>query len=177
MRKLVVVLCSVCALAAAGSAARASEPTGGQLSVERGKGVVMIELRGSVLGRLTNGSLRVTDLTPFDRYAALVTGRKVTEKRLGPRTVLYKGQGLRFRLLGGGYRMIARGSGIALSAVGRGVVTLDGDPKFPGDDVGVYSRDGVDCSVEPQTCVPLPSDPERFNLEPPSSEPTPRRAS
>src|SRR5262245_36250097 len=64
-----VVLCSFVALALVGSAAWASEPTSGTLSVERGKGVVMIDLRGSVLGRLTTGSLRVTDQTPFDRYA------------------------------------------------------------------------------------------------------------
>ncbi len=73
----------------------------------------MIDLRGSVLGRLTTGTLRVTDQTPNDRYAALVVGRKVTQERLGPRTVLYRGQGLRFRMLGGGYRMVARGSGIS----------------------------------------------------------------
>ena len=65
-------------------------------------------------------------------------------------------------MLGGGYRMVVRGSGIALSVVGRGVVTLDGDPRFTGDDAGVYSLDGVDCSVEPQSCVPLPTEPQRF---------------
>ena len=67
-------------------------------------------------------------------------------------------------MLGGGYRMVLKGSGIALSVVGRGVVTLDGDPRFAGDDAGVYSLDGVDCSIEPQNCVALPSDPQRFTL-------------
>ena len=92
----------------------------------------MIELRGSVLGRLSNGSLRVTDQTPNDRYAAVVVGRKLTQERIGPRTILYRGQGLRFRMLGGGYRMVARGSGITVSAVGRGVVVLDAEPKLRG---------------------------------------------
>ena len=63
--------------------------------------------------------------------------------------------------------MVARGSGIDVSAVGRGVVMLDGEPRFAGDDVGVYSLDGVDCSVEPELCTPLPTEPERFALEPP----------
>jgi hypothetical protein len=173
MRNLVVLLCSFAALALAGSSAWASEPTSGTLSVERGKGVVMIDLRGNVLGRLSLGSLRVTDQTPNDRYAPLVVGKKVTQERLGPRTVLYRGQGLRFRLVGGGYRMVARGSGITVSAVGRGVVMLDGEPRFPGDDVGIYSRDGADCSSEPQNCLPVPTDPERFSLEPPPEEPNP----
>jgi hypothetical protein len=53
---------------------------------------------------------------------------------------------------------------------------LDGDARFPGDDVGVYSRDGVDCSAEPLSCTALPTEPERFALEPPPAEPSPRKA-
>jgi hypothetical protein len=177
MRKLVLVLCLLCAaLVVGGSAAFAGEPTAGTLSVDRGKGVVMIDFRGSALGKLTTGSLRVTDQTPNDRYTALVVGKKLTQERIGPRTVVYRGQGLRFRMLGGGYRMVARGSGITLSAVGRGIVMLDGDPRYPGDDVGVYSSTpGVDCSAEPVSCTPLPTEPERFVLEPPPASPNPRR--
>ena len=76
-------------------------------------------------------------------------------------------------MLGGGYRVVARGSGISVSAVGRGVVMLDAEPKFFGDDTGVYSLDGVDCSFEPTLCTPLPTEPERFTLEPPEPEPEP----
>jgi hypothetical protein len=173
MRKLFVVLCSFTTLALAASVAWAAEPTSGTLSVERGKGVVMIDLRGSVLGRLTLGSLRVTDQTPSDKYAPLVVGKKVTQERVGPRTVIYRGQGLRFRLVGGGYRMVAHGTGISVSAVGRGVVMLDGEPRWPGDDVGIYSSNGADCSTAPETCTPVPTDPARFALEPPPSEPSP----
>jgi len=172
MRKLLVLVCSFAVLASAASIARADAPTSGQLSVDGGKGVVMIDFRGSALGRLTTGSLRVTDQTPFDRYAPLVVGKKLTSERLGPRTVLYRGQGLRFRLVGGGYRMVARGSGISVSAVGRGNVLLDAEPRWPGDDVGLYSRDGADCSSEPDSCLPLPADPERFALEAPTEPPT-----
>jgi hypothetical protein len=177
MRKLIVLLCTF-ALMGVSSAASAGEPTTGTLSVDHGKGVVMVDLRGSLLGRLVNGSLRVTDQTPNDRYSALVVGRKVTQERLGPRTVLYRGQGLRFRMLGGGYRVVVRGSGISVSAVGRGVVMLDAEPKFPGDETGVYSLDGIDCSLDPTLCTPLPTEPERFTLEPPETErPQPRLAS
>jgi hypothetical protein len=174
MRKL-LVLCALTALVSATSAAWAVPPDAGTLSVERGKGVVMIDIRGSVLGRIANGTLRVTDQTPNDRYVAVVGGKRVTETRLGPRTTLYRGQGLRFRMLGGGYRMVARGTGITVSAVGRGAVVLDAEPKFLGDDTGVYSLDGVDCSVEPLTCTALPAEPERFVLEPaPPEEPEPK---
>ncbi|MGH3136953.1 MAG: hypothetical protein ACRDPV_10735 [Gaiellaceae bacterium] len=167
MRTLALISCaSAAALAALAGLAGAAEPNAGTLSVERGKGVVMLDLRGNVLGRLTSGTLRVTDNTPGDRYAAYVVGRKLTQQRTGPRTVLYRGQGLRFRMLGGAYRVVVRGTGIDVEAVGRGVVVLDGEPRAEGDDVGVYSLNGADCGVEPQLCAPLPSEPERFTLGP-----------
>jgi hypothetical protein len=178
MRTPALVLCSIVAFFALAAGAGAAEPSAGTLSVERGRGVVMVDLRGSIVGRLTNGSLRVTDQTPNDRYTPLVVGKKVTQERVGPRTVVYRGFGLRFRMLGGGYKMVVRGSGITLSAVGRGNVMLDAEPRFTGDDAGVYSLDGADCSIEAESCVPLPIDPTRFTLEPPAeTEPSPRLAS
>ncbi len=141
------------------------------LSVEDGKGTVMLDLKGSVLGRLATGTLRVTDHTPWDRYSALVVGRKVTQERLGPKTVIYRGHALRFRMVGGGYRIVVRGAGISMSAVGRGIVSLDADPRLPGEDVGVYSlEDGVDCDVERALCTALPDESERFTLGAPSGD-------
>jgi hypothetical protein len=172
--RILVLLCALATIVATASIAAAAEPNVGTLSVERGKGAVMVDLRGSLLGRLATGSLRVTDSTPNDRYVATVVGRRVTQERLGPKTVVYRGQGLRFRMLGGGFRVVVRGSGISLSAVGRGTVTLDADGRFAGDDSGVYSLDGVDCSLEPELCLPLPLAPERFLLEPPVERPQPR---
>jgi hypothetical protein len=166
MRKLILFACSVIAAVVAASAG-AAEPNVGNLSVEQGKGVVTLEIRGSVLGRLTNGTLRVVDQTPRDRFLPLVVGRRVVQERLGPRTMLYRGQGMRFRMVGGGYKIHIRGSGIAVSAVGRGVVTLDGERRLEGEDAGVYSLDDVDCSVEPALCTPLPDEPERFVIGPP----------
>jgi len=170
MRALVFSICSVAVAAVLAGAAGAAEPSAGVLSVQGGKGVVMLELRGSVLGLLGSGSIVVVDRTPRDRYVAIVTGRKLVQQRLGPARMLYRGQGLRYRMLGGGYRIVIRGTGIALSAVGRGLVSLDGERRFPGDDAGVYSVDGVDCAVEPATCTPLPDEPVRFRLGPPPDD-------
>lgn len=164
MGKLALFVCAAAVAATLVGLAGAAEPPAGTLSVERGRGAVVLDLRGSVLGRLATGTLRVTDQTPNDRYGALVVGRKVTQERIGPRTVVFKGAGLRFRMLGGGTRAVVKGVGIDVSAVGRGAVVLDGDPRFVGDDTGVYSLDGVDCSLEPEACLPMPSDPIRFVL-------------
>ena len=166
MRKLTSLACSILAFAAIGGSAGAAAPDVGVLSVEGGKGAVTLELKGSVLGRLSLGTLRVTDKTPLDRYAALVVGRKLTQERVGPRTILYKGNGLRFRMVGGGYKIVVRGTGISLSAVGRGVASLDGDRRFAGEDAGVYSlEDGVDCGIEPLLCDALPDEPRQFVLD------------
>ena len=168
MRTLVLFACSLvlaAALAVApASATRRTAPTNGTLSVVRGKGFVMLEMRGSILGRLGSGTVTVTDQTPRDPYTATVGGKKLKQTPLGPRTTRYKGQALRFRMVGGSWRVVVRGSGIALSAVGRGAVTLQADRLNPLDDAGVYSLDGVDCSADTTSCTPLPDDLERFPL-------------
>jgi len=169
MRSLTLLASIVTAGAIACSAAGAS-PNAGELSVEGGKGLVVLDIRGAVLGRLAAGTLRVVDTTPRDRYSELVTGRRVTQERISPRTVVYRGVGLRFRMLGGGYRIVARGSGISLSAVGRGFVLLSGERKLTTDDAGLYSLDGADCGLEPEVCLPLPDLPERYALEPEPDE-------
>jgi hypothetical protein len=123
----------------------------------------VLDIRGVVHGRLASGTLQVTDRTPRDRFEEIVNARSLTEERLGPRTVLYRGQGLRFRMIGGRYRIVVRGTGVAISAYGRGAVQLDGEPRADGF-TGLYSLSGADCSLEPALCTPLPDEPQRFTV-------------
>ena len=166
MRPLVLSACLLALVVAVtpAFAARVATPANGTLSVERGKGLVILDLRGSILGRLGSGFVTVTDQTPRDPYTATVAGKKLKQVRVGPRTIRYRGQALRFRMVGGGWHLVVRGSGIALSAVGRGAVTLQADRVNPLDDAGVYSLDGTDCSVDAMSCTPLPDALERFAL-------------
>src|SRR5437660_8963020 len=99
MRTLIVFACILAAAAGLVGGAQATKAENGTLSVDHGKGVVVLMLRGSILGRLGNGVLTVTDLSPRDPYAANVVGRKMKETPLGTWTTRYKGQGLRFRML------------------------------------------------------------------------------
>jgi hypothetical protein len=168
MRKLILLACSIVAVGAVATSAGA-DPATGVLSIDQGRGVVMLDVRGVVLGRLGSGTLRVTDQTPRDRFGEIVRGN-VIEERVGPRTVLYRGQGLRFRILGGRYRIVVRGTGIAVSANARGVVSLDGERKSLDESTGFYSLTGVDCSIEPALCTPIPDDPQRFTLGSPDDE-------
>lgn len=165
MRKLILLACLIAVIAAVAVASAGAAGPPGSLSVDQGRGVVTLDVRGVVLGRLGSGTLRVTDLTPRDRFGEIVTGRNlIAEEPVGPRTVLYRGQGLRFRMLGGRYRIRVVGIGIDVSAVGRGVVVLDGERRAD-ESTGLYSLiEGVDCSIEPTLCTPLPDEPERFIL-------------
>jgi len=177
MRKLILFGCAIASVAALTLSTGASGQTTGVLSVDQGRGVVILELRGVVLGRLTSGTLRVTDQTPRDRFQEIVNGKLVEPEYIGPRTTLYRGQGLRFRMVGGRYRIVVRGTGIAVSAMGRGLVQLDGEPRVPGEPTGLYSiNDGTDCSLEPTLCTPLPEERESFELggaeEPPQPRPS-----
>lgn len=170
MRALILFVCAIVAAVAVAASAAGAVRDSGQLSLERGRGSAALELRGVVLGRLTSGTLRVTDLTPRDRFVPTVSGRRVTAQRIGPKTTLYRGVGIRFKVLGGRYRLVLRGSGMSVSAVGVGEVVLDGDSRWIGDDVGVFSLDGVDCVMAPELCLPVPIDPTRYELG--SDEPT-----
>lgn len=165
MRTISLILAALAGAAAVGTAGAAA-PKVGTLSVEQGKGQVIVEIRGNVLGRLASGTVRIVDQTPKDRFVPLVGGRRLTVTRLGPKTTLYKGKDLRFRMLGGSSKIVVKGSGIAVSAVGRGTVTLDGDRRLPEDNAGVYSLDGIDCGLDVTACTPFPDNPERYPIGP-----------
>jgi hypothetical protein len=171
MRTILLLVAAAVAAALVVGGAGAASPRVGTLSVEGGKGQVSVEIKGNVIGRLANGTVRVTDLTPRDRFLPYVQGRKLKITRVNAKTTLYKGQSLRFRMLGGRSKIVVKGTGISVAAVGRGWAMLDAQRLLPDDPAGVYSLDGVDCSVEPLTCTPLPADPERFTLEPPPPPP------
>ena len=164
MRSLIFLACTFAVAAVLVATAGASGTVNGTLSVAEGRGMVGVDLSGSVIGRLGNGTMRVTDLTPRDRFGEIVRGRDLVEETINPRTVLYRGQAIRFRMLGGAYRVTLRGRGIDLAVVGRGLVWLDGDPRALDESTGLYSVTGVDCGIEPLLCTPLPDELGRFTI-------------
>jgi hypothetical protein len=161
VRKLALLACSAAVAAVFAGLAGAAAPTPGTLGIEAGKGTVTVEIKGSIIGVAANGSVRVTDLTPRDRFVPYVFGRRLSISRVGPKTILYRGKALRYRMLGGSTRVVVKGSGISLSASGRGHTILDAERRFPDEDAGYYSLEGIDCSLEVALCLPLPDVPER----------------
>lgn len=162
MRK-VLVLVSLLALALpmAGLGGLAVQRIGeGTLSVEDGRGKVIVQARGGAIGRLERGTVRIFDLTPNDANVPVVSGDDRPLRFFGDNGIEYAGIGLRFRIIGGGFRVVIEGRGIDLSVVGRGGGFVKGETPEP----GLYSLEGSDCRTRPATCEPLPENGKRFQL-------------
>jgi hypothetical protein len=154
MRKLLIPLALV--VLAVPLAATAAVGAGeGTLSVENARGKVTVQAKGAILGRISVGSVVVYDLTPNDAYEPFISGDDYV-KLVGETGIQYGGRNLRFRLIGGAYRIVVKGTGIDLSVVANGMAILEGDTNAPGG-AGVYSTDGTDCRTNGGAgCKPLP---------------------
>ena len=113
----------------------------GTISVKNGFGkVVLSPFNGSALGRVANGKILIVDPVFGDGGRVDLWGcDQQSERSDHVRTC--SGSNLRFRIVDGRYKLyIVRATGINLSAVGRGQVTLDGrgdDPTVDSD--GFYA--------------------------------------
>jgi hypothetical protein len=166
-------LVCVCLLLAvpAISLARSMPPGDGSLEVRNGRGTIVLQIKGAVIGWLGRGKLTLTDNDPYDENEPVVRGffRSGTPAQLSDATTVYKGKKIKYRMLDGSYKLRFEGSGIRLSAVGRGWVTFDGDDRYATD--GVYSLNG-----EPFEPIPAdPTDKIKLNVGTPKPQREPRR--
>jgi hypothetical protein len=118
----------------------AAARTDGTLSVKRGRATIVIRLaRGTVIGRVAVGQVKIKDVSPYDGPPPDVHHcRRVRYPT--PTTTVCIGRKLTFRALDGRFVVNVKGTGIFLSAVGRGSVSITGagDPDLPN---GVMSVD------------------------------------
>jgi hypothetical protein len=148
-------------LLAAPAAALAIPTADGELSVDNGRGKVTVDARGGIIGRFTDGKVTILDLTPDDAFVPVVFGDELPSFELPNGSVIYRGTNVRFRLVGGRYKVWVQASGIDLSAVGNGFVWLESDgSRLP----GTYSLEGDDCQLTRTRCKPLPELRTRFKL-------------
>lgn len=106
-------------------ATAADTATDGTLSVKRGRGAIVLKLRGTVFGQVKNGRVQVTDFKPLDTNDPQFTCR-TRVRHIGARISLCKGKNIGFRVNDGRFNVNVQGNGIWISAVGRGPVTVDG---------------------------------------------------
>lgn len=155
MRRLllitVVLLLGVPALAGAGRRV----PGDGTLEVQSGRGLVDVQARGGIIGRFDTGRLIIDDPIEGDGSGPIVYGAERI-RELGPTRTLYIGEDVRFRLIGGGWKVRIIAVGMWVSVVGRGQAVLDdGEPSFT--DSGRFSVNGGPFQ-------PMPTAPTRVRL-------------
>jgi hypothetical protein len=153
MRRLLTILAAASLVAPAAALAAHRDPSDGTLVVRNASGdsktlqspVVGLALNGAVVGRFDRG--RLTVFPTDDQVAVVVTddnGDPVEPTAIRESGAeVYSGLDLRFKAVGGFYRLGLSGSGIDLNAVGHGTVVLDGSSEDPKAD-GWYSLNGAD---------------------------------
>jgi len=146
MRRLVWIAVLAFALAVPAAGLALSGDNDGTLSVRAGVGKVNVYFNGSAVGRVRAGFIQVTDPVASDgvRFefsnCDFVKNKSNTTSNPNDTIKVCKGDNLRFRAIGGKYQVLIRGSGIYLSAVGHGLVDLDGAGVGPNvDSDGTYS--------------------------------------
>lgn len=152
MRRLIATVC-ILAFGLAGSAAASiRDPGDGTLSVRDGRGIFQVAARGGIIGAVAHGRVIITDPDPFDG-TVVVTGDDWHRDRTDTTTV-YGGTRIRFRVIGGTFKVKVIGLGVNLSVVGQGRAGVKGEGTA---DDGTYSIDGGDY-------VPVPANIVTFTL-------------
>jgi hypothetical protein len=154
MRKTVVLLVLMLVLPAAAQSQPAA-PQNGTLSIREGRGVVELNARGSMTGRV-NGQISITDPKPYDSKRPVVYGATKTIYK-SVRTTVYRGKNVRFRLIGARFDVRIQGRAIFLSAIGRGDGVIDGsgDPTANVFYDGVWSLNDSPPQSLPDTATPF----------------------
>ena len=151
MRALLTFAVLVALALPAASAARNQGASDGTLSVRDGRGTITISVRGGVIGSFARGSVRISDPIDGDGTGPIVTGDEWSTER-DATTSTWGGTKVRFRIIGGSFRIVVRGRGINLSLVGKGNVTLDGAGTL---DDGSYSVNGGEYLPMPGFALPF----------------------
>ena len=159
MRRILVIL--VCSLAAVPAALAGPTAAGdGILELKAVYGTVAIgkqvqPARGLLWGQMDKGKLIVEDPIIGDGRI-FVTGweTKVFTPATddgSPAVTTYTGANIHFRVTGGKYRLVFRGSGIDLTAIGAGVAYINASETAL--DAGYYAVDAGDWTAAPLFAV------------------------
>src|SRR5947207_6216863 len=104
--------------------------------------MVRIQGCGAVIGSFTRGSVTISDPIDGDGTGPLVYGDEWSKDR-SDTTTTWGGTRVRFRMIGGTFKIVVRGRGINLSFVGKGNVILNGAGS---EDDGAYAANGAEYS-------------------------------
>jgi opacity protein-like surface antigen len=151
MRRLLTFAVLAALVLPAAATARQRGPNDGTLSVKEARGMVTIQGRGAVIGSFVQGRVTISDPIDGDGTGPIVTGDDWSKDR-NDTTTTWGGTKVRFRMIGGTFRIVVKGRGINLSFVGVGNVILQGAGS---DDDGVYATNGAEYSSVPSFPFPF----------------------
>jgi hypothetical protein len=152
MRRFLTFAMLIALAVPAASVAAGRGPNDGTLSVRDARGTIVISARGGVIGSFAQGSVRIVDPVPGDGSGPIVSGDEWSIER-NETTTSWGGTKVRFRIIGGAFRIRIQGRGINLSLVGKGNVTLNG--AGTGAD-GTYSINGDEYGPIPDFLFAFP---------------------
>jgi len=121
-------------------------------SAPRGTPVVTLVVHGAAIGYIAQGTIVIDDPTPNDGAPEVTNA--TSHKDVSDTIQKWGGLDLRFRAVGGSYRITIYGTGVDLVASGHGNVILAGSTDLPTRD-GTYSLNGADPRSLPATPTKL----------------------
>ena len=140
---LLAFILSASLLAAAAAFAARPPVEDGTLTVQHGRGTIAMKLKGSIIGRLSKGTLTITE--PADQTATIIVRGAERTRYPSETTTVYTGNNIRFRVADDRKLTLRlNGKGMNFSAVGRGDGWMDGlgDPSDGIFFDGSYSLNG-----------------------------------
>jgi hypothetical protein len=141
MRRLVFACALFGLLALPASAFGSTRAAGdGTFVAKNASGVIQIVATGAFFGRCDTCKVWISDPNPDDGPGPKLSNVDFRRDPVGPGTI-WGGADLRFRLIGGFFRLRVSGYGIDLSAVGHGSGNIVGAGTL---DDGTYSLNGGD---------------------------------
>jgi hypothetical protein len=138
MRRIVVPLTLLALALPIAASAGVRTPGDGTLSVRDLDGYVMVSAKGGVIGRCDQCRLFLDETAGADEIVPVVSGARGVDIDADGAKERYAGKDLRWKIIGGSFRMIVRGgTDVDLSVVGKGNVAIFGTK-------GSYALNGGD---------------------------------
>jgi hypothetical protein len=119
MRTLLALFASALLGLPAVAWAASSAADDGTLSVKNGDGVIFISARGTIIGACDQCRVSIVDPSPDDGAPAVVSGYE-GHKDVSDTHDIYSGMDVRFRIVGGIFKIRISGFGVDLGVVAKG---------------------------------------------------------
>jgi hypothetical protein len=152
MRTVLALLASAALAVPALAWATSNAADDGTLSVRNGDGVIFVVARGTIIGACDKCRVSIVDPSPDDGAPPVISGQE-RHVDVSDTHDIYSGSDVRFRIVGGIFKIKVSGTGIDLGVVAKGWVRLQASDT----NTGTFSVNGAPRRL-------LPADREVYTL-------------